>query len=125
MALKFLIDECLHVGLTKAARTAGCRAEHVVHRGLAGAPDWKLLEFMTQHDYVLVANNAKDFRKLAGSTEIHPGMILILPNVPPKTQSELFVLVLEYLADREDLINKVIEISEERAIAEYELPRTI
>jgi len=123
MALKYLIDECLHMGLTKVARAAGCRAEHVVHRGLTGAPDWKILEFMVRLDYVLVTNNAKDFRKLAGSTEIHPGMILILPNVPPRKQSVLFSLVLEYLDDREDLIDRVIEISEHHEISEYELPK--
>jgi predicted nuclease of predicted toxin-antitoxin system len=124
-ALSFLIDECLHASLVEVANGMGHIAYHIEHLGLKGAPDWQLWKRALQDDSIFVTNNAQDFRKLSRKSEIHPGLVLILPLVRPEVQRQLFRRGLEYLAGRTNLINRVIEIDlhkEKMVIQEIELP---
>ena len=124
-ALSFLIDECLHASLVETANSLGYTAYHIEHLGLKGAPDWQLWKRALQDDLIFVTNNAQDFRKLSRKSEIHPGLVLILPLVRPEVQRQLFRVGLEYLAARTNLINRVIEIDLHKAkvdIQEIELP---
>ena len=103
----------------------GYVAHHVEHLGLKGAPDWQLWKRAIDDDLTFVTNNAQDFRKLYRRSELHPGLVLILPMVRPEVQRELFHAALEYLANRRMLINRLIEVDlrDERAeINEFELP---
>lgn len=123
--LSFLIDECLHASLVETANDLGYTAYHIEHLGLKGAPDWQLWKRALHDDLIFVTNNAQDFRKLSRRTELHPGLVLILPMVRPETQRQLFRVGLEYLAGRTNLINRVIEIGirkEKVDIQELELP---
>ena len=100
-------------------------AYHIEHLGLKGAPDWRLWKRALQDDSIFVTNNAQDFRTLSRKSEIHPGLVLILPLVRPEVQRQLFQVGLEYLAGRTNLINRVIEIDlhkEKVDIQEIELP---
>ncbi len=124
-ALSFLIDECLHASLVEVANGMGYIAYHIEHLGLKGAPDWQLWKRALQDDSIFVTNNAQDFRKLSRKSEIHPGLVLILPLVRPEVQRQLFRVGLEYLSGRTNLINRVIEIDlhkEKVDIQEIELP---
>ncbi len=124
-ALSFLIDECLHASLVKVANGLGYTAYHIEHLGLKGAPDWQLWKRALQDDLIFVTNNAQDFRKLSRRSEIHPGLVLILPLVRPEIQRQLFRVGLEYLAGRTNLINRIIEIDlhEKKVdVQEIELP---
>jgi predicted nuclease of predicted toxin-antitoxin system len=124
-ALSFLIDECLHASLVEVANSLGYTAYHIEHLGLKSAPDWQLWKRALQDDLIFVTNNAQDFRKLSRKSEIHPGLVLILPLVRPEVQRQLFRVGLEYLAGRTNLINRVIEIDlhkEKVDIQEIELP---
>jgi predicted nuclease of predicted toxin-antitoxin system len=123
--LSFLIDECLHASLVEVANGLGYTAYHIEHLGLKGAPDWQLWKRAFQDDSIFVTNNAQDFRKLSRKTEIHPGLVIILPLMRPEVQRQLFRAGLEYLAGRTNLINRLIEIDlhKERVdIQEIELP---
>jgi len=84
--------------------------------------DHSLRELALREEFVFVTNNAGDFRKLMGEAELHPGLIVILPNVKPAAQCELFARVVNEIARLPDLINKVVEIDFER-IRIYELPK--
>ena len=100
-------------------------AYHIEHLGLKGVPDGRLWKRALQDDSIFVTNNAQDFRKLSRKSEIHPGLVLILPLVRPEVQRQLFQVGLEYLAGRTNLINRVIEIDlhkEKVDIQEIELP---
>ncbi len=68
-----LIDECLHTSLTEVANRAGFEAHHVNWRGWSGLTDRKLLELVVREEFVLVTNNARDFRKLMAEAELHAG----------------------------------------------------
>ncbi len=124
-ALSFLIDECLHASLVETANSLGYTAYHIEHLGLKGAPDWQLWKRALQDNLIFVTNNAQDFRKLSRRSEIHPGLVLILPLVRPEVQRQLFRVGLEYLAGRTNLVNRVIEIDlrEKKVdVQEIELP---
>jgi predicted nuclease of predicted toxin-antitoxin system len=62
--VRFLIDECLHISLTRTANDAGFEAYHVVHRGWAGVSDHRLLDYALREELTFVTNNGKDFNKL-------------------------------------------------------------
>jgi len=124
-ALPFLIDECLHASLVEVANAMGHAAHHVDHIGLKGSPDWLLWKRALQENLILVTNNARDFRKLSARSEIHSGVVLILPMVSPRVQRQLFKAGLDYLAEHKNLINRIIEIdlrNDGVEIREIELP---
>ncbi|MGH8132693.1 MAG: DUF5615 family PIN-like protein [Steroidobacteraceae bacterium] len=63
--MRFLIDECLSVRLVVVAGEAGYEAHHVAHLGKEGWKDWNVASYACEKDFVLVTNNAADFRKLS------------------------------------------------------------
>jgi predicted nuclease of predicted toxin-antitoxin system len=122
--MKFLVDECLHESLTSIAHDAGFEAMHVNHLGLSGQADWKLAERIIKEDFTFVTNNRVDFLRLFGKIDLHPGLIVLVPNVVPAIQRALFQAALQHSAGRH-LINTVIEVSLEGKIihcVEYNSP---
>ena len=123
--MKFLIDECLHTSLVAVAQAHGHDCFHVNWLGLSGEKDWELMPRIVAEDYTFVTNNARDFRKLYGNEEIHAGLVIIVPQVVPALQRDLFTLILEEMAGGEELLNEVIEISiegDEAVLTRYSLP---
>ena len=122
--MKFLIDECLHTSLITLARDAGYACEHVNFLGLRGYKDWQLMTKICREDYTFVANNSTDFTALYAKEELHAGLVIILPNVTPSRQRELFRAALSHIGNR-DLINAVLEVDLVGATAtcrEYSYP---
>lgn len=123
--MKFLIDECLHTSLVAIAREQGHDCDHVNWLGLSGETDWDLMPRIVAEDYTFVTNNARDFRKLHAREELHAGLVIIVPQVLPDRQRELFSLILHNLAEGEELVNEVIEIivdGGEALLTRYSLP---
>ena len=123
--MKFLIDECLHTSLAAVAQARGLDAMHVTWLGLGGESDWNLMPRIVAEDFTFVTNNARDFRKLYTKQELHTGLVIIVPQVVPARQRELFDALLEALAAEEVLINEAIEIVEEAGaviLRRYALP---
>lgn len=109
--MKFLIDECLHTSLVAVAQDHGHDCFHVNWLGLSGETDWDLMPRIIANDFTFVTNNARDFRKLYASEELHAGLIIIVPQVLPALQRELFIAVLHEFADAQEIVNEVIEIA--------------
>jgi predicted nuclease of predicted toxin-antitoxin system len=107
--MKFLIDECLTIDLVTAAFESGHPAEHIVRIGKAGLKDWNVVNYARQGDFCLVTNNAEDFRKLYAAEPLHPGLIILIPNVNRERQLALFHEVLALLATMDEPINQMIE----------------
>ncbi|MCJ8057012.1 DUF5615 family PIN-like protein [Shinella curvata] len=123
--MKFLIDECLHTSLVAVAQDNGHDGFHVNWLGLSGEADWDLMPRIVAEDYTFVTNNARDFRKLYSREQLHAGLVIIVPFVTPALQRELFDIVLRDLAEGEELLNEVIEISldgKEAVLTRYALP---
>ena len=124
--MKLLIDECLHTSLVGIAHSAGHTADHVAHRGLGGLKDWQLMQVIREQEYTFVTNNRSDFLALHGKEALHAGVIVIVPNVIPSQQRELFAAALKHIGTR-DLTNTVVEVrfvGDEIRCSEYELPQS-
>jgi predicted nuclease of predicted toxin-antitoxin system len=123
--VKILIDECLHTSLVSTAHSAGHSAHHVAHRGLGGLKDWQLMRVIRQEEYTFVTNNRADFLALHEKEPLHAGVIVIVPNVVPSQQRELFAAALKHIGAR-DLTNAAVEVRFFKGgikCSEYELPR--
>ncbi|MGO7345347.1 DUF5615 family PIN-like protein [Rhizobium johnstonii] len=123
--MTFLVDECLHTSLVAVAQHHGHDGFHVNWLGLSGETDWDLMPRIVAEDFTFVTNNARDFRKLYAREAVHAGLVIIVPQVLPGQQRELFALVLRELACSPDLVNEVIEIEIEEhevLLTRYALP---
>jgi predicted nuclease of predicted toxin-antitoxin system len=122
--VKLLIDECLHTSLIGLAQEAGHLTDHVNYLGLGGSKDRELIAIVRHKDYTFVTNNGSDFLALFAREELHAGLIIIVPNVTPARQRELFGGALEHIGAR-DILNTVVEVGyvgTRIKISEYALP---
>jgi predicted nuclease of predicted toxin-antitoxin system len=119
-----LIDECLHTSLLDVAHAAGHVADHVNYLGLGTSKDWQLMATIRAQEYTFVTNNRSDFLVLHGHQPLHPGVIIIVPNVTPLRQRDLFSAAPKHIGTR-DLTNTVVEAKDtgRRIVcSEYALP---
>ncbi len=124
MRIKFLIDECLHTSLVELAHAAGHAADHVNFLGLGSAKDWQLMDTILEHDYTFVTNNRSDFLALYSRASVHAGLVIIVPNVTPIRQRELFQAALDHIGKGE-IVNAVLEVEyrgDQIECREYPLP---
>ena len=108
----------------QVAQAAGYMADHVNYLSLGGLKDWQLLRVIRQRELTFVTNNGADFLALLGKEPLHPGMIIIVPNVTPVLQRELFGAALDHIGAR-DLTNSVVEVKyvgDRIVCSEYDLP---
>jgi predicted nuclease of predicted toxin-antitoxin system len=99
--MRLLIDECLHESLVGLAHAAGFEATHVNYLGLNGRPDWALAERVAKDEFTFVTNNRVDFIQLFGKTDLHAGLIVLVPNVTPLLQRALFQAALGIFSRKE------------------------
>jgi predicted nuclease of predicted toxin-antitoxin system len=107
--MKFLIDECLHTSLVGLAHEVGHLCDHVNFLGLSGLKDWQLMAKIRDADYTFVTNNRSDFSALFEEEELHARLIVIIPNVAPSRQRDLFRAALAHIGSR-DLTNAILEV---------------
>ena len=77
-------------------------------------------------DYTFVTNNRTDFAALYAQEELHAGLVIIIPNVTPVLQRQLFRAALSHI-DNRDLTNTVLEVDLTGATTtcrEYPYPRS-
>ena len=123
--MRFLIDECLTVELAREAEKAGFEAHHVAHLGKTSWKDWAIRDHAITGDFVLVTNNASDFRTLYAAKDLHLGLVILVPNVVQSKQVLLFRVALNRLAELSDAINKVLEVGivgDEITLKLYDFP---
>jgi predicted nuclease of predicted toxin-antitoxin system len=76
--VKLFIDECLSPQLAARLNATGrYDAVHPMHVGRRGEPDHRVHAWCIAEDRVIVTENARDFRRLVGNTELHPGLIIL------------------------------------------------
>ena len=107
---RFLIDENLSVKLSEAAHRRGFEATHIVHLGLGKWKDWNILEVVEQNGWILVTNNAMEFRSRYRRIEIHPGVVFLRPSVRRAQQLLFFEAALDHIAIDPDLTNQALEV---------------
>jgi predicted nuclease of predicted toxin-antitoxin system len=119
--MRFLIDECLSVDLVSVANRAGHEAQHVAHIGKAGWKDWNVAGYARDGDFVLVTNNASDFRRLYAAEMVHAGLVIIIPNVGRVVQQLLFNGAIEELSQIGEPINRVVEVDLDGDVMTFEI----
>lgn len=117
---RFLIDECLTSDLVAVAKSRGYDAAYVPHSGKGGWQDWNLVPFAVDNDYIIVTVNRRDFLKQHAKFDIHPGLVILIPEPRKDTrldQVRLFEKALQVLgAMNEDLTNKLMEVLEDGTV---------
>jgi predicted nuclease of predicted toxin-antitoxin system len=124
--VRLFIDECLSPQLALRLNALGrFDAVHPLHVGRRGEPDHRVLEWCLAEDRVIVTGNARDFRRLVGKTEVHPGLI-ILPAVDREGTWKLLQAALAFIRERGELmdvmVNQVLEVDESGKITISPLP---
>jgi predicted nuclease of predicted toxin-antitoxin system len=125
--VRFLIDECLTVDLVTVAGKSGHEAQHVAHVGRAGWKDWNVIRYARDGDFVLVTNNASDFRELYATQPLHAGLVILIPVVNRVVQQKLFRAALDELGSIGEPVSRVLEVDlegEEVTLTIYDLPST-
>jgi predicted nuclease of predicted toxin-antitoxin system len=123
--MRFLIDECLSLDLVSIAGRAGHEAQHVAHIGKAGWKDWNVVRYASDGDFVLVTNNASDFRRLYATQPLHARLVIIIPSVGRAEQQRLFRGALDELARLGEPVNRVLEVDidgDDVTFTLYDLP---
>jgi predicted nuclease of predicted toxin-antitoxin system len=109
-APRFLVDENLSVKLPAVAHRRGFDATHVVHLGLAEWKDWNILEVVERDGWILVTNNAVEFRSRYRRVDLHPGVIFLRPSVRREQQLLLFAAAVDDIAMNPDLVNQALDV---------------
>jgi predicted nuclease of predicted toxin-antitoxin system len=100
---------------------------HVNWLRLRQRTDTEMLNRAIERGYILVTNNAADFRKRIARRDTHPGLIcLIMPDRLKglDVQSQLFLLALDEIGEAEpiNVVLEVIATEGETEIRRYRLP---
>ncbi|MBV8357622.1 MAG: DUF5615 family PIN-like protein [Deltaproteobacteria bacterium] len=105
--------------------TGGYDAVHPLHVGRRGEPDHRVLERCIAEDRVIVTENARDFRRLVGKTELHPGLI-ILPAIDREGTWKLLESALAFIREYGEpisvMVNHVLGVDESGVITISPLP---
>jgi hypothetical protein len=91
------------------------------------ASDREVARHAVEGDFVLVTNNASDFRRLYETMHLHAGLIILIPSVDREGQKTLFRAALRELTTLGEPINHVLEVDtrgEEIIISIYDLPKS-
>jgi predicted nuclease of predicted toxin-antitoxin system len=125
--VKLFIDECLSPQLALRLNATGrYDAVHPLHVGRRGEPDHRVLQRCIAEDRVIVTENARDFRRLVGKTELHPGLI-ILPAIDREGTWKLLESALAFIRGRGEpmsvMVNHVLEVDESGVMTISLLPQ--
>jgi hypothetical protein len=105
------------------ANQAGYEAHHVVYRAWAGLEDYELLPIILREEFIFVTNNGRDFRELLEQAELHPGLVIIVPNEKPPVQRDLFQAAIQKIIALPSTANKIVEVYGLEDIRIYDLPK--
>lgn len=99
---------------------------HVNHLGLRAESDRELLRIVAEEDWVLVTNNAIEFRGRYRQIELHPGVVFLLPVVRRNAQLKLFDVALDHVRQHPDMVNTPLDVMFDKAgtpvVTVYRLP---
>ena len=124
--MRLFIDECLSPVLAQRLNDSGLHdALHPRDYGRRGEPDHVVLRRCVDESRTIVTENARDFRKLVGATEIHPGLI-VLPAVGREPSWDLLQAAIAAIEAQGDpdrtMINMVVEVTLSGAVSFHPLP---
>jgi predicted nuclease of predicted toxin-antitoxin system len=125
--VRLFIDESLSPQLaTRLNELGGFDAIHPLHVGRRGESDHRVLARCVEEDRIIVTQNARDFRRLIGKVEVHPGLI-VLPSVDRESTWALLAAAISFLQGKGDpmsvMLNHVLEAHPSGKLLFFELPQ--
>jgi predicted nuclease of predicted toxin-antitoxin system len=97
--VRLWVDEDLSPTLVQVARQYGLEATCNRDRGALGYKDAQLRSLVQTEGYVLVTDNASDFRPMYARDDIHPGLLVIPAGDGRARQQELTRAVIAWIAN--------------------------
>jgi hypothetical protein len=108
--------------LVQVANDFGYPATFIHHRNWGSLKDEQICPRLLEDDLTLVTNNREDWAELLGNSELHPGLVVIRENVPRARQIAFFAQCLLALSALPSIVNTVIEVDKDGAVAVFDLP---
>jgi predicted nuclease of predicted toxin-antitoxin system len=118
------VDENISILLPEVAHARGYEAAHINHYGLRKSKDWDILKVVAEEDWILITNNAFEFRGRYQKLEIHPGVSSSSPTCHECSKSS-FSAALDAIAEFPDVVNTAIDVAYEAdhiRVNRYALP---
>jgi predicted nuclease of predicted toxin-antitoxin system len=129
--VRLWFDEDLSPTLVQVAEGQGFEATCNRDRGMLGCKDHQLRHVTQAEDYVLVTDNASDFRPMFARDAIHPGLVVMPGTVGRDAQKALLGAAIGYIVDlardageepADFMVNKLVEIDADGTCSAQELP---
>jgi predicted nuclease of predicted toxin-antitoxin system len=129
--VKLWFDEDLSPTLVSIANQHGLEATCNRDRGLLGATDARLRAVVQAEGFVLVTDNASDFRPMFAREEIHPGLAVIPAEYGRAEQQRLTAVLIEFIIDAaraegerpaDFMVNRLVEVDDDGRVTVRELP---
>jgi predicted nuclease of predicted toxin-antitoxin system len=131
--VKLWFDEDLSPTLVSVANERGFEAACNRDRGLLGATDAQPRAVVQAEGFVLVTDNASDFRRMFARDDIHPGLAVIPAAYGRTEQQRLAPVLIEFIVDAarvagehpaDFMINRLVEVDHQGRATARALPRT-
>ena len=131
--MRLWFDEDLSPTLVQVAQELGFEATCNRDRGVLGISDRQLRERAQAEEFVLVTDNASDFRPLLARDAVHPGLIVLPGEYGRASQQRFAHQVIAHVAAEaaaageppaDYMVNRVVEIDDHGAISARQLPPT-
>jgi predicted nuclease of predicted toxin-antitoxin system len=129
--VKLWFDEDLSPTLVQVADERGFEATCNRDRAVLGYKDPQLRALVQGDGYILVTDNASDFRPIYARVEIHPGLMVMPAEFGRDRQQQFARAVIDYVVDAaaqagetpaDFMVNKLVEIDHDGACAVQDLP---
>jgi len=129
--VRLWFDEDVSPTLVQVAQEHGFDATCNRDRGMLGAKDHELRRTTQAEGFVLVTDNAADFRPMLAREGIHPGLVVLPGTVPRDRQQALASAVIECIVElagqageqpADFMINKLVEIDDRGDCSAEDLP---
>jgi predicted nuclease of predicted toxin-antitoxin system len=129
--VRLWFDEDLSPTLVRVAHELGFEGTCNRDRGVLGISDATLRKLVQREGFVLVTDNASDFRPMYVRDDVHPGLIVVPAGHGRARQQTLTRDVITWVAnaalqsdqDAADyMLNRLVEIDQHGSVTSYELP---
>jgi predicted nuclease of predicted toxin-antitoxin system len=129
--VRLWFDEDLSPTLVQVAHELGFEGTCNRDRDVLGVSDAALRQLVQREGFVLVTDNASDFRPMYQREDVHPGLIVVPAGYGRATQRILTRDVISWIsgvalesgqAAADYMLNRLVEIDQDGSVTSYELP---
>ena len=129
--MRLWFDEDLSPTLVQVAHELGFEGTCNRDRDVLGVSDAALRQLVQREGFVLVTDNASDFRPMYRREDVHPGLIVVPAGYGRATQHILTRDVISWIsgvalesgqAAADYMLNRLVEIDQDGSVTSYELP---